>query len=279
MVREVKSLSMMQIACFKWLILKWLKNDDPGKALTWNWAAFFLGFLWLGYRKMYKPIFYLLILYFLVEIIEIVTIFHPIATMVTTYLALVVAVFLGMFGNALYYRHTKKKIEEIDRLYPGTRMQINLGGTSSKGVFAAIGIRLGYLIIYAMASIILTNGLVLFGTGYSALGVTNYKQSFSHNEVIYYDVRLTENANAEHLDVFVYLIEEGTENQIGYFEQEVESNSRGFSDLFITPYYDYYGIITGEDHEPEDVFNPGNYIVRVYRGAELLSEGHFEIEL
>lgn len=257
---------------------KWLKSDDPEKALTWNWTAFFLGFLWLGYRKMYKPILILLSLYLGLELIELLTVFDPTVTVITTYFPLIIAVFLGMFGNALYYRHAKKKIEKIRTLYPGTRMQINLGGTSGKGVITAIGINVGYAIIYAIAFMILTNGSILFGTGHSALGVSNYKQSFSHNDAIYYDVRLSEKANADHLDVFVYLIDQDREKQIGYFEQEVDSNTRGFSDLFITPYYDYDGIITEADHEPKDIFNPGHYIVRVYRDTELLSEGHFEIE-
>jgi Protein of unknown function (DUF2628). len=36
---------------------KWSKTPDPGKGIGWNWAAFFLPYFWLGYRKQYVALF------------------------------------------------------------------------------------------------------------------------------------------------------------------------------------------------------------------------------
>ncbi|WP_457638579.1 DUF2628 domain-containing protein, partial [Persephonella sp.] len=34
-------------------IEKFKKFEETGGALSWNWAAFFLGIVWMLYRKMY----------------------------------------------------------------------------------------------------------------------------------------------------------------------------------------------------------------------------------
>ena len=63
-------------------------------AVTWNWSAFFLGFIWMLYRKMYL---WALIAFFIA--------FTPVAFPLTM-------IGWGIVGNYLYYLHARKKILE-----------------------------------------------------------------------------------------------------------------------------------------------------------------------
>jgi len=79
------------------------KFDAGGRdafAATWNWAAFWGGFGWMLYRKMY-----------LWAIISFVLMFLP-------YLGLAAWIAFGIVGNYLYYQHAKTKIIEIKKLHP-----------------------------------------------------------------------------------------------------------------------------------------------------------------
>ncbi len=63
-------------------------------ALTWNWPAFFLGFIWMLYRKMYL---WSLAAFFIA--------FTPVAFPLTM-------IVWGTVGNYLYYLQARKKILE-----------------------------------------------------------------------------------------------------------------------------------------------------------------------
>lgn len=60
-------------------------------SMTWNWPAFFFGFSWILYRKLY--------LWFLVAL-----------PTLGLYVFLIAMPVWGMIGNYIYYRHAKKKI-------------------------------------------------------------------------------------------------------------------------------------------------------------------------
>jgi hypothetical protein len=61
-------------------------------AVTWNWSAFFLGFIWMLYRKMYL---WALMAFFIA--------FTPVAFPLAM-------IGWGIVGNYLYYLHARKKI-------------------------------------------------------------------------------------------------------------------------------------------------------------------------
>ncbi len=73
-------------------------------AVTWNWSAFFLGFIWMLYRKMYL---WALIAFFIA--------FTPVALPLTM-------IGWGIVGNYLYYLHARKKILE----YKSRQSQISI---------------------------------------------------------------------------------------------------------------------------------------------------------
>lgn len=74
---------------------KFSSADMERSPVSWNWAAFFFGFVWMLYRKMY--------LWALVSFILALT---PIAFPL-------LMVLWGLTGNFLYYRHGRKKIMEV----------------------------------------------------------------------------------------------------------------------------------------------------------------------
>jgi hypothetical protein len=74
-------------------------------AATWHWPAFFLGFVWMAYGKMYM---WALVAFLLERGLGYFGIFqHPIAG------DLLPRVVYGVTGNYLYYRHAKKTIIEL----------------------------------------------------------------------------------------------------------------------------------------------------------------------
>lgn len=70
-------------------------------SLTWHWPAFFAGFFWMLYRKMYLWA----LVVFAIEI------FIP-------YVGFLTVIVLGVCGNYIYYAHAKKKILELRSIHP-----------------------------------------------------------------------------------------------------------------------------------------------------------------
>ena len=86
---------------------------------TWNWAAFFGGFSWMGYRKIYlfgmifNVVYWILYYAFLMGAIFAFIKSMPIAWVgLVLFILLIIGkrICLGRFGNALYYWTVKKRI-------------------------------------------------------------------------------------------------------------------------------------------------------------------------
>ncbi|WP_440894682.1 DUF2628 domain-containing protein [Amphibacillus sp. Q70] len=242
---------------------KWAQKDDPARAPSWNWAAFLLGIFWLGYRKMYKPIFILIGVFLIGDLIEILTGYHDLAVHAATYLPMICYVMVGIYGNALYYKHAQTQIARARESYDDNMVKYT-GGTSGKGVAGAIGILAGYFIIFTILLSIFTSGSIVFGANEGSHGVTDIKSSFSADEEIFYEVDFGEAADVSSVDV--HLIQEDNGNELVYaqFEEWVEPDWTGFYNYLYDPDYDF--------------LESGSYIVRVYRDGDLLSEGSFEIK-
>ena len=85
---------------------KW-KNE-----YSWNWAAFFLTFLWLGYRKMYGVIFGFVGLNLLIDFIS-YFVTHEIysstsSTIMSIIFFIIPSTVLGYTGNYFYTRQAEK---------------------------------------------------------------------------------------------------------------------------------------------------------------------------
>ncbi|ALC89286.1 hypothetical protein AM500_05415 [Bacillus sp. FJAT-18017] len=119
--------------------------------MGWNWAAFFAGMFWLGYRKMYKIVLIILGAFLAFDIISLI-INNPILDEMNYSIGIVTSVVLGMSGNYYYYKNAQDKIKNVKTLLPHNptgqedvlRKQ---GGSSWGGVFIVLGLFVVYLSI------------------------------------------------------------------------------------------------------------------------------------
>lgn len=76
--------------------------EGSGSRVSWNWPAFLFSFLWMFHRKMWAEATLVAVL----SVILNASIFFSWAT-------LIVMLIVGMYGNAIYVSHAKKKVFEI----------------------------------------------------------------------------------------------------------------------------------------------------------------------
>src|SRR5690625_1181321 len=127
---------------------KWKMIDENQNSVSWNIAALFLSVFWLGYRKMYKIIFFIAIffllfdltLYFIYSIYDISDFFRTLDNGLTVAMSVV----FGMYGNYFYKKHTEKQIliaqntiqdHEHQKIYLARK-----DGTSIGGIFVSLAI-------------------------------------------------------------------------------------------------------------------------------------------
>lgn len=123
-----------------------------GVGVSWNWAAFFVSFFWLLYRKMWREasLYFLGVFLFIVIggiVSSSVYSSSPDMGGVVFYggrLAYVLTFFIlfPMYANALYFKKTKKKVLEAESVFSDERNRLRLvsseGGVSPIAPAAAI---------------------------------------------------------------------------------------------------------------------------------------------
>lgn len=130
-------------------IRRWSKGLN-----TWNWVAFFFPLFWFGYRKMYKPIFSIVGVIIVINLL--VTVLGIDEVIFNAVMGFAVSFTVGITGNNFYRRHALKRIREMSESNISDvellKNEIQLqGGTSWKGAlgsFVLVGISL--LIIMTM---------------------------------------------------------------------------------------------------------------------------------
>ncbi|WP_172370116.1 DUF2628 domain-containing protein [Sporosarcina jiandibaonis] len=123
---------------------KW--QQDNRKPI--NWAALFATFFWLGYRKMYKVITTILLIFLAIDVLLLLT--GANGDFINRYIGLGVAVALGIGGNGMYKNHAQKEIEKLKAEYSDVHLLEKVkkrGGTSWNGVWLALLLFIGYVII------------------------------------------------------------------------------------------------------------------------------------
>jgi len=123
-------------------ISKWEEVSE--NKISWNRAAFFFGLLWFGYRKMYPHAFGFMIFSLILQIIQTKMNTDPLIIGLTN---LAISIFIGMFGNYLYYEYAKSKVQEIEsKITDEKNLYIELARQGGASYFTAIGIGLMYLV-------------------------------------------------------------------------------------------------------------------------------------
>lgn len=243
---------------------KWAGVNDPSSSVSWNWAAFFLGPFWLGYRKMYRHIFIWFGLFLLLDLFDVLIGNTYEVSSINYIVSFVLYLLVGMFGNALYYRHAKKQVEKNKFTYADGSELKYVGGTSSKGVFVAVGGLIAYFISFLLIFNAFGTNVIVFGTSEGMFGVNGIQDSFHQDQAIYYEVDFGETIGRSTVEIVVLRDYGNYEEVLAQYEEYVDPTWNGFYNEFYDPLY--YPTI-----------DRGNYIVRAYRGGELLSEGSFSI--
>ena len=124
--------------------------------LKWNWAAFFLGYIWLGYRKMYSHMFGFFGLNLLIMFILIMIDYHLLDS-IFPLANLGLCFFFGLLGNNLYKMKAERTINRVSQLGLSELDEITeierRGGKSGYGILAAIGAYFLFLLMVAVITI------------------------------------------------------------------------------------------------------------------------------
>jgi|SRR5699024_346586 len=97
---------------------KWEQGNGKEKEISFNIAAFFLTFLWLGFRRMYLYVFIICLIFLGLDyIFYIVLDGITLSTDIDYYIGIALSVFLGLYGNHLYKKHSEKKVQKIKDIH------------------------------------------------------------------------------------------------------------------------------------------------------------------
>jgi hypothetical protein len=125
---------------------KWISFKNGDKAWGLNWPAFLFSIFWLGYRKMYSIVLYMIGIFLVLDIIKVYVNYDY-----TKSIGLAISVTLGVMANLIYFKHMKKKIAKIDlKDYPylGRDKEIvKAGNCSWGGVGIVVLMFLGYVFL------------------------------------------------------------------------------------------------------------------------------------
>lgn len=135
----------------KWMLL-FIKSGSVAnmdRKVSWNWAAFFLGYFWLFYRKMWGMAFALSGVALLIVSIDVIFKKNFQVSLIG------ISTYLGMFGNGMYFKNIYKKLKNISaqELSPGIYEAriLSVGGTSLGAAISAAIVILFLSIMVAFA--------------------------------------------------------------------------------------------------------------------------------
>lgn len=107
-----------------------------GTATVFNPYAFFLGFFWMAYRKMYLELIVLTVVMGLIECL-LLFVFDVDNPTLDRMLNLFWAIGIGVFANTFYLKKATRTVDKAKQMYAGTGDQLDYlekeGGTSAIG--------------------------------------------------------------------------------------------------------------------------------------------------
>ena len=126
-----------------------------------NWAAFFLGPLWMAYRKMYRVTAIYLGIVVLLTVAELIVfdllLKEEMPRVVDRVITIGLAIGCGYLANSLYLKHARRAIDRAHREEPEPVARLALlrrrGGTSWLAVFVLILIFIG-IVLAAVGALI-----------------------------------------------------------------------------------------------------------------------------
>ena len=107
-------------------VSRFLRFDEPGASrLSWHWPAFFIGFYWGLYRRMYgNALIYCLLVPFcigvcvaLALVMARITTLTPLRVVMLTYSWILIPI----FANSIYHKFIARRIKEVQAKVPDPR--------------------------------------------------------------------------------------------------------------------------------------------------------------
>ena len=134
-----------------WYLERWRQIDAKGSAINWNWAACLLSVFWFAYRKMWLPMFALLVANLVLGIV--VGALVP-GAQGQLLLAVLLSFVTGSFGNLWYRKQTAKLIADTASLPPELALDSlrSRGGTSLVGVGVLAALVLAGVVLMVLAA-------------------------------------------------------------------------------------------------------------------------------
>lgn len=130
---------------------KWREASQRKHQLSWNWAAFLVGFGWMGYRKMYLYS-WIFIGVVAAELIAELAIGVP--SSITSSINLGIAIGFGFKGNAWYQQHVNQRVDQILTSHAPEQARIELARQGGTNIGAAIGFVAALLVLLGMIGVI-----------------------------------------------------------------------------------------------------------------------------
>lgn len=127
---------------------KWKRMKEKGNTTSLNFPAFFLSIFWLGYRKMYREVAILALIFLAFDFILYLVGYQYTAQSlwdpVDRSINMGVAVMMGLFGNYFYQKHTLKKVSLIRN--QGLTEEVKQMELKKRGEASFLGVLLSVLI-------------------------------------------------------------------------------------------------------------------------------------
>lgn len=135
-VSDAENLKLFIGKNYGYFFKKWAIAEERKSKLSWNWAAFLLGFSWMAYRKMYRYSWLFIGLLVVETLCEYIL---SVPESMSRALNVSIAATFGSQGNAWYKLHVEKKVKEIAAMNSPEKAKVKLEEQGGTSIGAAIG--------------------------------------------------------------------------------------------------------------------------------------------
>ena len=135
-----------------WYIERWKRMEGKGSSASWNWAACLANLFWFAYRKMWLPMFGVVLAIIVLSVIGAAS---PNAGKVSLLLNIAITFVTGTYGNHLYRKQTLRLIAETSALARPAQLEAleSRGGVSKVAMWISIGLVTLIAVLGALAAI------------------------------------------------------------------------------------------------------------------------------
>ena len=132
-----------------WYLDRWKVMEEKGSAISWNWPACLVSMFWFAYRKMWLPMFGVLILFVLLGVAG-----AGLPVQAQLLLNVAVTFVTGTYGNHLYKKQTLKLIGDTSVLGRAEQIEAveNRGGVSKAALWISIFLVASVTVLLVLAA-------------------------------------------------------------------------------------------------------------------------------